>query len=167
MTSVEKGVAIGLFASLLLNAFLVGGIVTHWARGHEERFGSRPALGDGHHPRRERPFRRGPAEAQLLRDVVRASGGPTDGRVRAALGEGRQRMQAHRKRMDRAEGAVREALSAQPYDEARLTASLTDLRRAAETGQAEAQETLVRLAAQLRPTERAELRGQASPPARP
>lgn len=168
MTSLGKGVTIALFASLMLNAFLLGVMATHLARGHHGRAGRPPPHFEGG-PRGggERFGRRGPAEAQLLRDVMRASGGPRDPRVREALSQGRRKMAAHRERMEQAENAVRQALSAQPYDESRLTLALGDLRRAAETGQTEAQETLVRLAAQLSQGERAELQGQRSAPAPP
>jgi hypothetical protein len=155
----------------MLNAFLAGSTLTHFLRTHRAGSNDQPTAhsagargpfgprGD----RGERGARRGPAEAQLLRDVVQALGGPHDTRAVAVLAPGRQRMATHRQAMVQAQDGVRQALAAEPYDEARLAAALAHLRGVAEAGQKDAQDTLVRLGRQLTAQERSRLGGDPVP----
>jgi|GEM_PF-2126897 len=154
-----KGFGAALVVSLMLNAFFAGSIATHYLRGHRGAAHHRPHGGDdGPGPRGEHGMRQGPPEARLLRDVVRALGGPRDPRALAALAEGRQKLANHRRRMEEAQTGVRRALAAEPYDEAELAAALAQLRQAAEAGQKDAQETLAGLGRQLTAKERSVLR---------
>jgi hypothetical protein len=157
-----------LVLSSMANAFLAGSLVTHFMRGHR-----RP---DHHAERRAgEPGRRGPGgprwdgapEGRLLHDLVDALGGPRDARVRAALGQGRARMTAHRTRLERAQAGVRSALGAEPYDQSRVTAALAELNRELEARQQEAQTTLIALGAQLTAEERSQLRLAPPRPRRP
>jgi uncharacterized membrane protein len=154
-----RAFAVALVVSLMLNAFLAGSIATHYLRGHRDAAHHHQRNGDGGPgPRGERGMRQGPPEARLLRDVVHALGGPRDPRALTAVAEGRQRMASHRQRLEEAQAGVRRALSAEPYDEAQLTAALAQLREVAAAGQKGAQETLARLGRQLTPQERSVLR---------
>lgn len=172
MNTLEKRLTIALLASLVINAFLLGSIATHFVRRHRLpvehhhslRGPSGPPGFDGAGPARDRWGKRGPAEAKLLRDVVDALGGPRDPRVESALRHAREQRMSHGRRMVEAQDAVRAALAAEPYDEARLRSSLAELRTLAEAGQKEAQEGLVLLASQLRPEERQSLRSEAPKP---
>jgi uncharacterized membrane protein len=157
-----KGIGIALVVSLMLNAFFAGSMLTHFLRVHRAgpQHHAEPRSSGPHGPplrRGDRGVGRGPAEAQLLRDVVQVLGGPRDARALAALTQGRERMKAHRQRMEQAQHGVRRALAAEPYDEAELTAALAELREVAAAGQREAQETLVGLGRQLTAQERARL----------
>jgi len=172
MNLAGKRLGIVLFASLLLNAFLLGGLVVHFARGHRGPPDQRSpfATTRDHHRRGPPPGRwagRGPAETQLLRDVVRALGGPRDPRVQAALSDGRPRMSDHRERLARAQAGVRTALAGEPFEAAQLEQALAQLRRATDANQKQAQDTLIALAAQLRADERASLRSGSAPPKTP
>ena len=175
MTSLEKRLGIALLVSLVVNAFLLGTITTHFARGHRPLPAQKRALrtpdvarppgplgapGPAGFPR-ERRNQRGPVETKLLRDVVQALGGPRDPRVEGALRRGREQRLTHGRQMTEAQEAVRAALAAEPFDEERLRGRLAELRATAEAGQREAQEGLVVLARQLRPEERLRLRAEA------
>lgn len=172
MMTTSKRWGIAFVLSLMLNAFLLGSLVMHFARGHH----GRP---EGHHfLRREhghgaagaegnRWARRGPVEAKLLRDVIHALGGPHDPRVRGELSFGRGKMPSHTQRMERAQRAIRAALAAEPFDENRLRDSLAELRKTTEGGQREAQDTLVRLAGKLSAEERRQLRAATGEPLDP
>jgi uncharacterized membrane protein len=161
-----KGARVAVVASLMLNAFLAGSMVTHFLRVHRTGPHAHPApRGTGtyrppgpHGDRGDRGARRGPAEAQLLRDVVQVLGGPRDPRAIAVLAQGREGMSAHRQLMTEAQDDVRQALAAEPYDDVRLAAALAHLREVEERGQKHAQETLVRLGRQLTAQERSLLR---------
>jgi uncharacterized membrane protein len=157
-----KSVGVALVVSLMINAFFAGSMLTHFLRVHRggphHRIEPRSAGARGPALRRgERGAGRGPAEAQLLRDVIQVLGGPSDARALATLAEGRERMASHRQRVEQAQLGVRRALAAEPYDEAQLTSALSQLREATATGQREAQETLVRLGRQLTAEERSRL----------
>lgn len=167
MNTLEKRLGIALLASLVVNAFLLGSIATHFARRHHleaqhhhtlRARGGPPDFGPSSGHPRERWGKRGPAEAKLLRDVVDALGGPRDPRVEGVLERSRGQRMAHQRRMEEAQDAVIAALAAEPYDETRLRTRLAELRSAAEVGQKEAQEGLVLLAGELRPEERRTLR---------
>ena len=157
-----KGPTVVLVVSLMLNAFLAGSLLTHFVRAHRgaEHHGYGRPGAEGPHRMRGGDGQRWdrPVEARLLRDVVQALGGPHDARVRATLDQERPKMTAHRARMQRAQANVRIALTAEPFDEARLSAALTELAREAATRQAEAQRSLVRLGSQLTAAERSRLR---------
>jgi len=164
-----KGPMVALIASLMLNAFLAGSLLTHFVRAHRgpEHHGYGRPGAEGPHRMRGGDGQRWdrPAEARLLRDVVQVLGGPHDARVRATLDQERPRMMAHRGRMQRAQANVRIALGAEPFDAARLSAALSELAREAATRQEEAQRSLVRLGAQLTAAERSRLRSLPPVPA--
>jgi uncharacterized membrane protein len=147
-----------------LNAFFLGLLVMHHFRHDTGRLWRRgQAMQEFHGPRRGIDGgRSGPAEAPLLRELVRAAGGPHDPRIREVLRHGREAMQTHRQRVRTAQESVRTAAARLPYDELALRQALTRLGAEGASAQAEAQQVMLRLAAQLSAEERRRLTGPAS-----
>lgn len=170
MLNLNKRWTIVLFSSVALNVFLLGVFSVHlspWARHHrqDQDFAGPPAFGGpmgasemhGPGPMRGPGGLRGAGGHEIVRDLIRVMGGPTDPRVRDLWHSHRGDHAQMRDRMLSARKAVHAAIAAEPFDKQQLETALAQLQTITNDAQRQAQAGAIELAQKLTPEERARL----------
>lgn len=160
MTITAKRLAIALATSLALNLFLVGFVAARalWGRGAfdgreyhgREHHGGEHHAGEDHADEHHGHFF-GPRG--LAGD---ASGGARQA-MRRVLEERKDAFRQQRRSLHAARGAVSEAFAAEPFDRAALERALAELRAQTAESQRIMHESLIEVAPELSPEQRARL----------
>ncbi len=109
-------------------------------------------------PGKPRPVKDRAGPMGTVRDLVQVMGGRKDPRVREVWQEKRETMKLRRTKRAELHAQLNEALLNDPFSEEELRAALSAMNEQASGAQNQAQEVILRLASELRPEERAQLK---------